>query len=381
MEPTSRYFNFESARSRFGDRVDRYREFLYQRDPLADNTVTALAALPAGRGAKFLKTALDEGIEAVPDAPEALKALFAQVDRVPFWVNWERIDRGGFAFRRAAVPVLLMLALYSLPTMYSSPAGSKPLVATKQLVDRAGQRLGETSAFVRLTCSPGGLKRFGDGFKINLKVRLMHAQVRRLLLRSGRWDEAWAMPINQAHMAGTLIAISAGVILKLQEIGFEFSPDEIDDMLHLWRYSGYLSGVEEELICSTLSDAQQLSEIILAIEGAPDEDSKALVQALREMRSPLPESVDFPLTQEALRSLTRSLLGEEVANSLDIPKTDFPPVIPIANAVLGASSWVQLTVPGGRELFEYLGREFWGFAEGMTFKSASEPPKKGEREQ
>jgi len=370
MQTSTAYFQFDEARQQFGDRVDLYWQFLHRTDPLADDTVAALAALPAGQGARFLKMALDEGIDAVPQAPAALKALFAQVDRVPFWVDWERIDRGGRVFRQASVPVMMTLGFYSLPITYTSPAGSKPLVSTQRLVDRAAQRLAETLAFVRLTCELGGLKRSGEGFKINLKVRLMHAQVRRLLLRSGRWNtEAWAMPINQAHMAGTLAAISAGVILKLQELGFAFSPAEVDDILHLWRYAGYLSGVDTELIPATLADARRLSAIILAVEGVPDEDSRALVRALREIPPPFKGPGASWIVDMRL-GLVRSLLGRRLADALEIPSSHWVGIGLLLRPFFWIASWVRSFVPGGQVLAERLGKRVWNWTEGMMFKIA-----------
>ena len=51
-------------------------------DPIADNVAVAFARLPAGHGQRMFTSALEDGIDAVPDAPDALRALFAQIDRV-----------------------------------------------------------------------------------------------------------------------------------------------------------------------------------------------------------------------------------------------------------------------------------------------------------
>ncbi|MEM1425889.1 MAG: DUF2236 domain-containing protein, partial [Cyanobacteria bacterium P01_H01_bin.130] len=98
----TQYFKLEEARDQLGDRADYYWHSLHQMDPLADDAVAALAALPADQSAKILATALNEGIEAVPQAPDALKALFEQMAYVPWWVDWDRIERGGKVFRQAA---------------------------------------------------------------------------------------------------------------------------------------------------------------------------------------------------------------------------------------------------------------------------------------
>lgn len=200
---------FGEAQRKYGATVEKHRRFLLQSDPLADAVVAAFSELPAGRGRRMLDTALDRGIDAVPDAPAALRHLFDQVDDVPFWVDWDRLDRGGATYLRSGIFGMVALSLYSLPLTYTLSMGNKPLVFTGQLVRRAPRRLAETARFVVATCQPGGLRRFGDGFKVTVKVRLMHAQVRRLLWRSGRWNaDQWGEPINQSYMAATNVALS-----------------------------------------------------------------------------------------------------------------------------------------------------------------------------
>ena len=78
-----RHFNLTSGQRLYGERVRHYARYLEQTDPLADDVVAAFSALPAGRAQRMLNTALDEGIDAVPDPPPALRSLFAQLDRVP----------------------------------------------------------------------------------------------------------------------------------------------------------------------------------------------------------------------------------------------------------------------------------------------------------
>jgi hypothetical protein len=64
-------------RSSYGERGDQYRAYLFRTDPLADAVVAALAELPGGQGRRLLDTALNHGIESAPDAPPALRDLFA----------------------------------------------------------------------------------------------------------------------------------------------------------------------------------------------------------------------------------------------------------------------------------------------------------------
>lgn len=240
MIPT-RYTNLHEARARFGDRVDRLAPFLLRTDPLADDAVEAMSTLGPGAGFALLERILARGISDVPEAPAALRAFFAEGARVPAWVDWATVDRGGDVLLRAGILGGLVLGAMSLPLGYASPGGNKPLVFSGRLTEQAPRRLGETSRFVQAVSQPGGMRPGGDGLKITLKVRIMHAHVRRMLLRSGRWDTAtWGAPINQHDMAATTLLFSLVVLEGLRRFGFALEPEEAERYMHLWRYVGFV---------------------------------------------------------------------------------------------------------------------------------------------
>src|SRR5690348_2890138 len=145
----------------------------------------------------MLEMALAFGIEAVPQAPESMRRLFAQLERTPEWIDVERCNFGGATFLRCRLG-FAALALLSLPLIYSWPAGNKPLALSGELVHRASQRLKDTTRYVFAVCQPEGLARFSEGFAMTVRVRLIHAQVRRLLLQSGQWrSDAWGAPRSE----------------------------------------------------------------------------------------------------------------------------------------------------------------------------------------
>ena len=165
--------------------------------------MAAFAGLPPGEGFRLLDRALRTDIRAVPEAPRALHALFAELERVPSWVDWPRLDRGGAVVLRAGAAAGIVLGMKSLILGYASPGGNKPLVFSGRLQEQASRRLAETCRFVQAVSRPRGMYRHGDGFAITLKVRLMHAQVRRLIHRSGRWQpERLGPPGQPARHAG-----------------------------------------------------------------------------------------------------------------------------------------------------------------------------------
>src|SRR5262249_45380639 len=154
------------------------------------------------------------------DAPEPLRALLAELDHVPFWVDRERCALGGATFLRCRLG-FVALGCLSLPRIYSWPVGNKPLVLSGRLVHQAASRLKETTRFVYAVCQPDGLARYGEGFKLIVKVRLIHAQVRALLRESGAWEAAaWGTPIDQCHLAGTNLLFSLGALDGLKRLGY-----------------------------------------------------------------------------------------------------------------------------------------------------------------
>ena len=326
MKFPSRYLHLDQARERYGARVDRLGSFLLEGDPLADAAVLALAAHPKDVRQAMVDTALDAGIDAVPEAPDALRALFAQLDRVPFWVDPARLDRGGAAFLRAGLLGGMVLGAYSLVAGYCSPGGNKPLAFSGRLSQDAPRRLAETGRFVQAVSSPGGMGRFGDGFKAMVKVRLVHATVRQMLARSPRWNAAaWGVPINQYDMSGTALLFSYIVLDGLDKMGFQMTADERADFMHLWRYGGYLIGVDDELRCTTEAEGKALWELLSTTQAPPDDDSRALAHALLDSGVAAARTPEERVRAERARvvgyALSRHLLGEEYADWLGYPKT------------------------------------------------------------
>ena len=166
---------------------------------------------------------------------------------------------------------------------------------------------------------------------MTLRVRLIHAQVRRLLLQSGQWrSESWGAPINQCHMAGTNLMFSVGVLDGLTRLGYRFERVEREALIHLWRYAGYLLGVEHELLMADDFEGHRLLDMMFAFEPHPDDDSRALVDALMQT------SFDYVRGFKAGRwcgvnlcyGISRALIGDEQATALGYPKTAWKWLVP-----------------------------------------------------
>lgn len=360
----SRYTNLDAARARFGDRVDRLAPFLLRTDPLADAAVAAMAELGPGRGFPMLEQILDRGLDAVPDAPAALRAFFVETARVPAWVDWPTIDGAGDVLYRAGILGGLVLGAMALPLAYASPGGNKPLVFSGRLTQQASRRLAETSRFVQAVCHPRGMHPGGDGFKITLKVRIMHAHVRRMILQSGRWDEAsWGAPINQHDMVATTLLFSIVLLEGLRRFGLVVSHAEAERYVQLWRYVGHLSGVDLELLPGSELEALSLAELINMTQGPPDSDSRDLVRALVD--SPLgtarneKELRGAQVRAQIARGLVRGLIGEEAADSLGITATPWQNIMRVFRTAGALGDRAQRVLPFARRKAIASGEKYW----------------------
>jgi hypothetical protein len=353
----SRFRNLAEARLRFGDRVDRLGPFLWRSDELAD---AAVARLRPGREGDAL---IADALEGRPGVPAELAALVESAREVPAWVEWDRVERGGRFFRRTGLLGGIVLGARSLIMGYASPAGNKPLVLSGRLREAAAPRLHETSRFVRAVISQGGMRRGGEGWRITLRVRLMHAQVRRMILASSRWrPEEWGHPINQHDMVATSLLFSVVTIDALRCLGVDVSPQESDDFMHLWRWVSLVMGVEPTLIPSTEAEAFRLGTLIADTQGPPDEDSRLLTAALLEAGLANPDVAERARARKTMglaHAICRHLLGDELADQLGVPRTRERFLLPPAIAAIRA---VERARRRSRRLDEALlarGERYW----------------------
>ncbi len=360
----TRYVNLESARLRFGDRVDRLGKFLSEVDGPADLVVEAIEALPKGEGWRLLEEGLRGGSRAIPGAPRAMRDLLDAATEVPAWVDWATCDRGGEMLMRVGVLGGAVLGSHSLVLGYASPAGNKPLVLSGRLKHKAMRRLNETARFVQAVCRPGGMRPFADGWQITMKVRLIHAQVRRMILKTGTWNErAWGAPVNQHDMAGTTLLFSVAIMDGLRKLGVRIDTDEGERYMHLWRWVGHVIGVDSQLLPASEPDATRLVDLIAATMGPPDQDSRDLTKALFD--AAFEGAVTPKQKRDAARrvlfgtTLCRELIGDELADALHVPRNSVRFALPMVRRLVGGVERFTRAVPFAERGAIAAGSHYW----------------------
>lgn len=342
--------------------VNSLAQYTLMGDPLADGVVAMYKSLPAGQGRKLVDQALERGIESVENPPQALVDLFAQLDHEPLWLDRDKIRLGCRVSRRVGVWGELVLRNMSLMGGYLGAAAAKPLVFTGQLDRMTPRRLVETGKFWMDVTTPGGLDRFQDGFKSAVHVRMMHAQVRAMLVQSDKWKMEWGHPLNQADSMATILEFSAVFLTGLRALGFIFSKREREAVYHLWRYIGYLMGVEERILPVDEDDAMRALYLVLACIPDSDDDTRALGQALGN--SPLHFAKEDRLSQSLAKvertlriGYTRYILGDKAGDALGLPRTYAKYFWPAQFPLRFASELVRKGVPPLDNLLYTLGEK------------------------
>lgn len=163
----------------------------------------------------------------------------------------------------------------------------------------------------------------GKGFVSSVRVRLLHAAVRRRLMqlereRPGYYDmKNCGIPINDLHCIGTVSVYSTSIVyMALPRQGIFLSEGQIADYLALWRWIGYLLGTPVDWM-STPASAKAMMESVMAFEMAPSRNSQILANNILTAEAHVP-----PLytSRKYLAAQAYRLNGNDLAGALGIDK-------------------------------------------------------------
>jgi hypothetical protein len=170
---------------------------------------------------------------------------------------------------------------------------------------------------------PGGLDRQGDGWKLSVRIRLVHARIRHLLAKAPEWDAAaWGVPISSAHVAYAGAVFSAVLLKRAEMLGVRLDTEERASFMMIWRYGCHLMGVPDGLLFATEADALHLHEIGGLCEPPPTLESILLANGLINS-APIVANITKPRARRALvrkiYKISRAMIGDELADRLNYP--------------------------------------------------------------
>lgn len=301
--------------------------------------------------------------EAPPEVVEALRDYLRQARELPAWADVRRIEQAERLFFEFGPLSCALLFCASLPQCYVVPDLAEVLHVTGQLEAHTDHRIRATGAMIFPVMMPGGLTRpDGAGVAQVLKVRLIHATVRHLILRgapqrvlatlgdgmrcaAGAAIEPMALaeraadmhrallghgwqlgrdglPCNQEDQAYTLLTFGFVILRGLRDLAQPLTRADEEASLHAWNVMGHFVGIEPELMAHDMDTAAALFDAMQARgrrQSLQPDPRPALGRALVDNLAraiPVEWLKPFPLL------LTRRLCGARV--SAEIGLRDLP---------------------------------------------------------
>src|SRR5262249_29285454 len=146
----------------------------------------------------------------------------------------------------------------------------------------------------------------------------------------------------------------------LRRLGAQFTAEESDAVMQLWRYSGYLVGVDPTLLPATEAEARRLGALYEATQEPPDVDSRALVRALIEAAPTLLQSYveQTGWVPGAVAALSRFFLGDARSDDLGIPQSALRVAIPLLRTAIAQGETLRKLAPGGSDFVTRVGTAF-----------------------
>jgi uncharacterized membrane protein len=363
----------------------RLAHMRYVADPLADTTVSTIA----GQGDAAQTLARIEQVnrqfgqwttnqslnnwnpspqELDPAITQAVKQYLSQGQELPDWADPAKIERAEILFVDNGVLSCTLLFCASLPQCYVLPDLSTVLHLSGQLEKHTEHRIRMTAAMIFPVMFSGGLTQpEGSGVTQTLKVRLIHAMIRHLILRQSPeaamqalgdqlhvpgagqipslgatgptaslhqalWAHGWnlgqdGLPCNQEEQAYTLLTFSYVYLQGLRTLGLGLSAADEEAYLHTWNVVGHILGIHDDLMAHTMDEAQALFVQLQArgFQPTPPPDPRpALGQALMHA---MERAIPLKLLKCVPPQLTRHLCGDATAQCIGVP--------------LSSSTWIQ----------------------------------------
>lgn len=252
-----------------------------------------------------------------PEVAQALERFLSAAQTLPDWADPAKLERAEALFMDYGALSCVLLFCASLPECYVIPDLSAVLHASGQLEQHTEYRIRMTAAMIFPVMLQGGLGTAqGSGVAQVLKVRLIHATIRHLILRGSPeaamraphcgvmaalagppqdmphamyalgWNiPADGLPCNQEELVYTLLTFGYVFLRSLRRLNLGLLPADEEAFLHAWNVVGHLLGIERSLMADSMADSERLFESIQAAGRAhpyqPD-PRPALAQALMQ---------------------------------------------------------------------------------------------------
>lgn len=117
---------------------------------------------------------------------------------------------------------------------------------------------------------------------------------------------------------------NGALLLGVRMLGVRVGPQESRAIMHLWKYVGWLMGVDEDWLCDNEAQQHRLNHHLLVtqstVTAAGPALANAIVEAQRELHYPNLRAVRGAYQRARLLSMLRFFLRSEGMNDLRLPR-------------------------------------------------------------
>ena len=326
LNPPSAYIDsYAKARAVDREAADNYIAHTRIGDPVMDAVVEEMAPLPQEQIHKFIRAGMEEDRDGLRNAPRSVRDFFIDAPQPdPDWLDRDAFGPGIRAFQRNSVLVLSAFVTGVLIDGFSTLI-SKSFVETGRIFENGVWRLKQNNRHQMEIFLPGGLERYGEGWKLSVRIRFVHAQVRRLLGQTAEWEhDVWGVPISAAHLGYSVACFAARTVKHSESLGARYTTEERAGFHDVWRYSGYLMGIPETILFADESHALHMYRIGSLCEPPPTPDAIVMTNALINS-APLVANITDPeerrqLVRNVIYPISRALVGNKLADQLNFPR-------------------------------------------------------------
>lgn len=298
----------------------------YETDELGDEAVKdTYLKLPYPEASALVQNFSKNKISEEDNAPESLKKLFFQMQKIPDWWDENLGNIGARFCMRSGTNALIILRDFTLMGGYDFAYLNKPLIFTGALKKGAVKRLKDTLEFWVHVTRQKALQINSEAYQLIIRTRMMHSYARLSIQNKMKnWDEEnWGKPINSWDMIATYTGFSLIFMQGLNKLGIIISDEEEQGVFHLWKYVGYLLGIPETFLPENKKQAVEQLYLWSSIQDQADEDSVLLAKAL------LNENLENTIYKRQFQrnlllklhiAMNHFLLDKDINNRLKIPK-------------------------------------------------------------
>ena len=340
---------YEKARLIDGELAANYMAHMETGDPLADAVIADLDGLDHGETARLIGAAIEQQEDVLHKAPQSLQRFVHEVHTVPAWYDRSVAEHGCRVFLRNSDQFLAAFAGGAIVEGFTTRI-SKSFAVTGRMIDDGVRRLKQNLRHLLDIFLPRGVEPSGDGWKLTLRIRMVHAKARVLLAGSEEWEhDAWGAPVSAAHTALAAAAFSARLIQLAEKLGAAFdNDDDREAFMAVWCYDAWLMGVPDRLLFHNQADGLRLFEVGTACEPQPDEDAIALANCIINS-APVVVGVTEPVERAKFAryvyQVARELVGDATADDLKFPPRRALPVLPWLRMQERVKRGIGRTVP------------------------------------